>query len=140
MKSREVHPPWVASWLVDLFTPIGQTETIQGDLLEEFSEVASKSGVASARRWYWRQSVKSVAHLIGTGFRAAPWTAATGSLRFAASSIAIKLQHLHDYLKVAAKTSYWPTSASCPHLTRVGHARVREAAPRAALIVFGCPA
>jgi hypothetical protein len=71
-----VRPPRIASWLVDLFTPSEQAESIAGDLLEEFSEVASKSGIASARRWYWRQSVESIAHLIGTGFRVAPWTIA----------------------------------------------------------------
>jgi len=67
-------PPRIATWLVDLFTPDEQAESIPGDLLEEFSQLASKSGVASARRWYWRQSVKTIAHLIATGFRAAPWT------------------------------------------------------------------
>ena len=71
-----VRPPRMAVWLVDLFTPNKQSESIPGDLLEEFSELASKSGVASARRWYWRQSVKTVAHLIATGFLVAPWLTA----------------------------------------------------------------
>jgi hypothetical protein len=48
-------------------------ESIPGDLLEEFSDLALKSGVAFARRWYWRQSVRTIAHLIGSGFRFAPW-------------------------------------------------------------------
>jgi hypothetical protein len=64
-----VRPPGLAVWLVDLFTP---DESIAGDLLEEFSQIATKSGVASARTWYWRQSVKTIAQLIGTGFRVAP--------------------------------------------------------------------
>jgi hypothetical protein len=68
-----IRPPRMAAWLVDLFTPTGQTESIPGDLLEEFSELASKSCAASARRWYWRQSVKTVAHLIATGFVVTPW-------------------------------------------------------------------
>jgi hypothetical protein len=68
-----VHPPQVASWLVDLFAPEEQAESITGDLLEEFSDLASKSGVAFARRWYWRQSVRTIVHLMGTGFRFAPW-------------------------------------------------------------------
>ncbi len=71
-----VRPPRIAVWLVDLFTPNKQCESIPGDLLEEFSELASKSGVAFARRWYWRQSVKTVAHLIATGFLVAPWLTA----------------------------------------------------------------
>ncbi len=68
-----VSPPRIATGLVDLFTPDEQAESIPGDLLEEFSQLASKSGVASARRWYWRQSVKTIAHLIATAFRVAPW-------------------------------------------------------------------
>ena len=66
--------PRIASWLVDLFSPGEDAESIPGDLLEEFSDLAAKSGVASARRWYWRQSAKTIAHLIGSGFRVAPWS------------------------------------------------------------------
>jgi hypothetical protein len=69
-----VHPPRIAAWLIDLFASDEQVECIPGDLLEEFLDLASKSGAASARRWYWRQSVTTIAHLIVAGFRAAPWT------------------------------------------------------------------
>ena len=68
-----VQPPRIALWLIDLFTPDRQAESIPGDLLEEFSLLASKSGVASARSWYWRQSARTIVHLVGAGFRAAPW-------------------------------------------------------------------
>jgi hypothetical protein len=51
----------------------GEAESIQDDLIEEFSLLASKSGVASARRWYWRQTMKTVPPLAGVGFRTAPW-------------------------------------------------------------------
>jgi hypothetical protein len=51
-----------------------QTESIPGDLLEEFTDLASKSGVASARRWYWRQSMQTISHLVATGFRVALWS------------------------------------------------------------------
>lgn len=61
-----VQPPRIAAWLVDLFTPVKQAESIPGDLLEEFLDLTSKLGVARARRWYWRQSLKTIAHLIGT--------------------------------------------------------------------------
>ena len=67
-------PPFVAVWLLELFTPVEHAESIIGDLLEEFSSLAEKSGVASARRWYWRQSTKTIVRLIGTGFRIAPWS------------------------------------------------------------------
>ena len=32
------------------------------------------SGVAFASRWYWRQTVKTIAQLAGAGFRGAPWS------------------------------------------------------------------
>jgi hypothetical protein len=73
MESRIFRPPVVAVWLVGFFSPDKQTEAIQGDLVEEFSRLASSSGVATARRWYWRQSINTVTHLIGAGFCAAPW-------------------------------------------------------------------
>ena len=75
-QASSVQPPRVAVWLLDLFTPYEQTESIPGDPLEEFSDVAAKSGVAYARRWYWRQSVRTVFHLVRSGFRVAPWSIA----------------------------------------------------------------
>lgn len=67
-------PPRIAAWLVNLFTPPEEGESILGDLLEEFSHLASKSGVAFARRWYWRQTARTIAHLARTGFCVAPWS------------------------------------------------------------------
>jgi hypothetical protein len=69
-----LQPPRIAVWLVNLFTPAEEAESIPGDLLEEYSHLASKSGVAFARSWYWRQTVKTIAHLVGIGFRIAPWS------------------------------------------------------------------
>jgi hypothetical protein len=71
-----LRPPRLAAWLVELFTSADQAECILGDLAEEFSDLASRSGVVSARRWYWRQSAKTIAHLAGAGFRVAPWSLA----------------------------------------------------------------
>lgn len=71
-----VQPPRVAVWLVKLFTPAERAESVLGDLLEEFSLLASESGVVFARGWYWRQALKTIAHLAGAGFRAAPWSTA----------------------------------------------------------------
>ena len=68
-----VQPPRIAVWLLNLFALGEEAESIQGDLLEEFSLLASKSGAASARRWYWRQTMKTVPQLAGVGFRTAPW-------------------------------------------------------------------
>jgi hypothetical protein len=71
-----VQPPRIATWFVNLFTPAEEADSILGDLLEEYSHLASKFGVAFARSWYWRQTVKTIAHLIGTGFTVAPWSTA----------------------------------------------------------------
>jgi hypothetical protein len=68
-----VKPPFLAVWLLELLAPEQHVDSILGDLLEEFSSLAETLGVASARRWYWRQSTKTVVRLIGTGFRTAPW-------------------------------------------------------------------
>jgi hypothetical protein len=69
-------PPRLASWLVELFATDDQEESILGDLHEEFFDIVSKSGTVSARRWYWRQTAKTIAHLVGAAFRVAPWSIA----------------------------------------------------------------
>ena len=69
-----IQPPRVATWLVNLFTPVHESESIAGDLQEEFSHLALESGASPARRWYWRQTFKTVAHLAGAGFSMAPWS------------------------------------------------------------------
>jgi hypothetical protein len=71
-----VQPPRIATWLVKLFITGEEAESILGDLLEEFFYLTSKSGVGGARSWYWRQTVKTIAHLISIGFRIAPWATA----------------------------------------------------------------
>lgn len=65
-------PPRLGAWLVELFASAEQAESILGDFQEEFSDLISKSGVVSARSWYWRQSLKTIAHLLGAAFRTAP--------------------------------------------------------------------
>jgi len=69
-----VQPPRIATRLVNLFSPSENGESILGDLLEEYSHLASKSGVPVARRWYWRQAVKTITHLVDSGFCVAPWS------------------------------------------------------------------
>lgn len=73
-QSNPVQPPPVAVWLIRLFTLPEEAESILGDLLEEFSALAFKSGVRSARNWYWRQTIKTLPRLTGFGLRNAPWT------------------------------------------------------------------
>ncbi len=72
-QESSVRSPRMAAWLVNLFTPAEEAESIAGDLIEEFSHLVSKSGVGLARRWYWRQTVRTIAHLAGAAFRSAPW-------------------------------------------------------------------
>lgn len=38
-----------------------------GDLEELYAQIFNQSGIKKARRWYWRQAVKSIPHLINTG-------------------------------------------------------------------------
>jgi hypothetical protein len=77
-QSDFAQPPRIANWLVNLFAAGDGAESLLGDMLEEFSQLASKSGVAFASSWYWRQARKTIAHLVGDAFRVAPWsTAAT---------------------------------------------------------------
>jgi hypothetical protein len=72
--SASARPPLLAAWLVGLFASADHAEALLGDLTEEFSDIASKSGVVCARRWYWRQAAKTIAHLASVGFRSAPWS------------------------------------------------------------------
>jgi hypothetical protein len=76
--SFSLQPPRLAVWLVNLFTVSDNAEAIMGDLLEEFSQIAHQAGVVFARRWYWRQSLKTIVHLIYTAYRAAPWLTSAG--------------------------------------------------------------
>jgi hypothetical protein len=72
-QSQFVQPPRLAIWLLTFFALDDEAESILGDLLEEFSVLESKFGSGFARRWYWRQTWKTVLQLAGHGFRTAPW-------------------------------------------------------------------
>ena len=76
--SFSLQPPRLAVWLVNLFTVPDNAEVIMGDLLEEFSQIAHQAGLVFARRWYWRQSLKTIVHLIYTAYRTAPWLTSAG--------------------------------------------------------------
>ena len=76
--SFSLQPPRLAVWLVNLFTVPDNAEVIMGDLLEEFSQITHQAGVVFARRWYWRQALKTIVHLIFSAYRAAPWLTSAG--------------------------------------------------------------
>jgi hypothetical protein len=114
-------PPLVAAWLVDLFIPAEQAESIPGDLLEEFLGLASTQGVVFARHWYWRQSLKTIAHLVGTAFRVAPFQLVgavllgllllqVGFLLFEEAIVAILLRHRFPVDAVALSIFWLPWS------------------------------
>jgi hypothetical protein len=69
---QSVHPPRLASWLIGMFASPQQEEAIDGDLLEEFSEIEVSRGKSVARRWYWKQSLKTSVQLFWTAVRSAP--------------------------------------------------------------------
>jgi hypothetical protein len=73
-------PPRFAVWLVAAFALDTQAEPVEGDLLEEFSAIASNANPSAARSWYWKQSLKTCALLAWTSLRTAPWLIACTSL------------------------------------------------------------
>jgi hypothetical protein len=77
-----VPTPRLAGWLVQLFAPCDQAESILGDLHEEFLQVRSNAGAKAARRWYSKQMRRTVAHLFFVGLRTSvlTWAAVVGGL------------------------------------------------------------
>jgi hypothetical protein len=65
--------PRIAGWLVYLFAPTEQAEAVIGDMLEEFSRRVEQLGLAAARRWYWREAIRTAVQLGAAGITAAPW-------------------------------------------------------------------
>ena len=105
-----VEPPRLAVWLITLFAPTERAESICGDLLEEFAQLASRSDVPSTRRWFRRQTLRTVVHLIAAEVRASPWrhtaTVVTGlavllsQIRFVIPTVEAVLEtfHVYEYL------------------------------------------
>jgi len=53
-------PPRVALWLLRRVVPLTEREVFVGDLLEEGQAMAIRDGNATARRWFWRESLIAV--------------------------------------------------------------------------------
>src|SRR5262249_39106902 len=54
-------PPRFATWIAGRRVPQETREFVLGDLAEEFDEMAaSELGARAARRWYWRQALRSL--------------------------------------------------------------------------------
>jgi hypothetical protein len=67
-----VRPPRTALWLVDQFAAPDQREALIGDLQEEFTAVLATRGITPARRWFWRQTTRTLVHLIAASIRKSP--------------------------------------------------------------------
>ena len=65
--------PFFGTWLLGLFASSEDRDQIAGDLAEEFLEKSARSGANAARRWYWRQILKSLPHLFASSLRDSPW-------------------------------------------------------------------
>ena len=57
-------PPRLACWLLSRAIPDRRREELLGDLEELFQAKANARGRATARRWYWRQTVDAVLDVI----------------------------------------------------------------------------
>jgi putative ABC transport system permease protein len=53
-------PPRLALWILRLRLSAEDREFAIGDLEEEFSDRVRRDGLARARRWYWRQALRSL--------------------------------------------------------------------------------
>jgi len=102
---RSLNPPRGAAWLISLFA--NREDSIPGDLSEEFAQIGAQSGGAIARRWYWRQTLKSLPHLAFSAFRASPWLS-TGAV-VAGFLLRRLTSHLPDYatFTLIAKTDIY---------------------------------
>jgi hypothetical protein len=57
-------PRWTESILEGLGAHAGFGEALLGDLAEEFATRAATNGVVPARRWYYRESMRAIPHLV----------------------------------------------------------------------------
>ena len=65
-------PPKLALRLLNLFVPASESESIPGDLTEEFQVIASKKSARRANRWFRAQVVWSISALAWMDTRTAP--------------------------------------------------------------------
>jgi hypothetical protein len=65
-------PPRAPAWLVELFASPQEADGILGDLAEEFSASIERNGEHVARRWYWRQAVRTIGALAVSQWHSRP--------------------------------------------------------------------
>jgi hypothetical protein len=62
-------PHWIERLLLSFGAERRYQETLLGDLAEEFSIRVEEQGVGVARRWYYREALASVSHLMRSWMR-----------------------------------------------------------------------
>jgi hypothetical protein len=116
-----VEPSRLAIWLVALCGPGEAGQAALGDLLEEYLYQQQKLGTSAAKRWFWRQSLKTIAYLVGKEIRGAPLTIAAAivggfllrwrvsrSLNPAVTTVVDALLHRYDvYARDPHAYLYW---------------------------------
>src|SRR3954453_21344540 len=67
-------PPRPARWLLWVACPAADFDDVAGELnAEYFAYVLPERGARKARRWYWRQALRSVGALTTMGLRRTDW-------------------------------------------------------------------
>ncbi|MBC7896153.1 MAG: hypothetical protein H7066_12130 [Cytophagaceae bacterium] len=80
-------PPRMAELLLEGFgADPGYRDAMLGDLAEEFGERVDRDGLAAARRWYARETVRSVWPVVRTWIRGLGWRDARHLFGLAVSS------------------------------------------------------
>ncbi|GAB5518051.1 MAG: ABC transporter permease [Rhodothermales bacterium] len=92
--SDSSRPPRLAIWLLSHFRPRGDLDLLLGDLEEEFHDIQLASGLREARRWFWRQTFRS---LPGLSFDFVDW-----KLRMLKTYLLIALRHLKRHTGYSA--------------------------------------
>jgi hypothetical protein len=61
---ESLKPPRGASLLLSLFSNLPDFKDIEGDLSEEFQQLALLAGPSAARQWYWSQTIRNSVALV----------------------------------------------------------------------------
>ncbi|MCP4723458.1 MAG: ABC transporter permease, partial [bacterium] len=64
--NRNNKPPRFAGWLMKRLSHQYHQRSVLGDLEEVYYEIAEDQGVKNARKWYWRQPLMSIKHLMNS--------------------------------------------------------------------------
>jgi hypothetical protein len=116
-------PPRLATRFVALFASPEDGEAMLGDLAEEFPAIASEKGDARARRWYWRQCIRTAAHIVFGSMRARPWWTAgvvalsvvtVMVLQRAARSAGVALVTRYEVYQYVSPSVFWTSTLWLP--------------------------